>query len=104
MGRQMGARGRAAEAGSGMLGEGGAGGMKIIKRYTENVTLTVNATKKMVEDYRICRWGRGIKGVEPACATCSLNIDLDCYGYLSLCELRSVKEELDKLLEEGRES
>ena len=78
--------------------------MKIIKRYTEDVTLTVNVTQKMVEDYRICRWGRGIKGVEPACETCSLNIDLDCYGYLSLCELRSVKEELDKLLEEGRES
>lgn len=73
---------------------------KIEISYTEDVTLTANVTEKMLMDWIRCR--RTLEeqaGVsEEMCETCSLNIDLDEYNCLGLCELQRVKAELDKMI------
>ena len=79
---------------------------KIEISYTEDVALAVNVTEKMLMDWIRCR--RTLEeqaGVsEEACETCSLNIDLDEYNCLGLCELQRVQAELNKMIRRGARS
>ena len=76
---------------------------KIEISYTEDVTLTVNVTEKMLTDWIRCRrtLEEQMYVSEKMCETCSLNIDLDEYNCLGLCELQRVKAELDKMIRRG---
>lgn len=73
---------------------------KIEISYTEDVALTVNVTEKMLTDWIRCRrtLEEQMSVSEEMCETCSLNIDLDEYNYLGLCELQRVRDELNKMI------
>ena len=79
---------------------------KIEISYTEDVALTVNVTEKMLTDWIRCRRELEEQAVvsEEACETCSLNIDLDEYNCLGLCELQRVHAELNKMIRRGARS
>ena len=66
-------------------------------RYSDDVVLQVNITRRMVEDWKECR--RQVKLVKgcPNCPSCSLDINLDKDGSLGLCEIGEVRKELSHL-------
>lgn len=66
-------------------------------RYRNNVVLKVDITYPMVEDWRKCCSEVCRVGGFPNCEECSLNISLDRDGDLQLCELATVRHELNRL-------
>lgn len=67
-------------------------------RYSNDVILQVNITEQMIKDWKEHnRLARVPAGDPMDCEKCSLNINLDEDGSIGLCELKEVREELDRL-------
>lgn len=63
-------------------------------KYADNVKLVVDITPQMVEDWKDHHRKARIPGGEGKdCSTCSLDIDINGNG---ICEIRQVREELDR--------
>lgn len=65
-------------------------------KYGENVTLKINITDQMVEDWKEhCELAQVVGGGGKDCNTCSLNVNID-NGY-GICEMGAVRDELNRL-------
>ena len=69
-------------------------------KYKDNVKLVVNITPQMVEDWKDhCQKARIPGGGGKDCSTCSLNIDIND---VSICDIRQVREELDRRVKKDK--
>lgn len=69
-------------------------------KYKDNVKLVVDITPQMVEDWKDHHRKARIPGGEGKdCSTCSLNIDINGNG---ICEIRQVREELDRRVKRNK--
>lgn len=73
-------------------------------KYSENVKLTVNVTPKMIKDFKHCKKLAKIPGGTGAdCHTCSMNVIVNDYDDISLCQLDRVCEKLMEMIAESNE-